>query len=617
MGAAFEDEPILDNWRSAPEIVDFNNALYAKLGEGLGAGLDAVYAGQEQRARKGFSGAVEVEVVEGDKADDRSAIVCHWMEQRIRQALADGFSPGDIALLVRTNREAKMLAEYLLGCSPRIVPFTDESLALERHPAALAVVSVMELLVDPGASEHLLRFLQSWGAMEVQAGRPWDEAALLEQHHRWVEYDRNDGTQGRYGALAIEKMLHRLVPGFDPARWSALPLGECMGRILRALDVDRRYPAHAEALMELTTERAALDQGVSGFLAHWHRKGSEQSIRVLPGPDAVRILTVHKSKGLQYPVVITRFGEADIHKSETLIPAWLDSGRYGVPGVVVRQSDLNETAAHETWELEQARQRFDLTNVAYVCTTRAEVRLHVVVDVEKTEWRGDKPPGKLGRMMAKGIEDAFGCDLTSGSWIKGDFERALPLPGDTMDEAPEGRTLPGFEFHGIPDEVLAGRKDEKGLPVLGKMDPRAFGNAVHEVLSRIRTADDADRILNRPWPWLRCAESDWTKVREAVGNVVRSKNMAPWFDGSGRIYAERDIAGSGGKRLRPDRVVDFGDRIEVVDFKTSLEADPAKRGEHAAQMRGYMQALSRPDGPPVKGWVYYVSEDDLCEIQPV
>ena len=617
MDSAFEDEPILDNWRSAPEIVRFNNALYERLGTDLGAGLDAVYSGQAQTARKAFPGAVEVEVVQGDKADERFDAVSRWMEQRIRKALEDGFAPGDIALLVRTNKEAKMMAEYLLGCSPRIVPFTDESLALGRHPAALAVVSLMELMVTPDATEHLLQFLQAWGALEVRSGRSWNEAQWLEQHHRWVEYDRADGSKGRFGTVDMEALLQRLVPGIDLLSWSALPLAECMGRILRVLNVDRRYPAHAEALMELTAERVALDQGVAGFLSHWHRKGSEQSIRVLPGPDAVRILTVHKSKGLQYPVVITRFGESDIHKSDTLIPAWLDVGSYGVPGVVVRQSDLKETSAHGTWELEHARQRFDSTNVAYVCTTRAEVRLHVIIDVEKAEWRKEEAPGQDGRMMARGIEDAFGCDLQAGPWFHGDFDLALPREDDVVETVQEALTIDGFEFHGIPDEVLAGRREERSLPVLGRMDRRTFGNAVHEVLSRIRTAEEADRILDRPWPWLRCAASDWKEVTKAVRSVMDAPDVVPWFDGTGRVYVERDIAGPDGKRLRPDRVVEFADRIEVVDFKTSIEADPVKRGEHAAQVRGYMRALQRVGGPPVKGWVYYVEEDSLTEIEPV
>lgn len=614
MRLAFRDEPIVDNWRSAPRIVEFNNALYSSLGRALGAGLDEVYHGQEQVPRKSFAGAVEVEVIQADKADDRFEQVCQWMEARIRQALAAGFRPGDVALLVRTNKEAKRLAEFLLGCTPRIIPFTDESLALGRHPAAWAVIHMLEVLADPDDHGPVLRFLQAWGAMEHARGNPWDEAAWLDGHHEWVEYRRHDDSMGRKGVLRGDAMLGKLVPGFDRARWSALPLGECMGRVLSALGVDRHYPAHAEALMELTSERAALDQGLSGFLAHWERKGAQQSIRVLPGPDSVRILTVHKSKGLQYPVVITRFDDALIHKPDALIPAPLNAEEYGVPGVVVPLSVLQETAAHETWELEQARQRFDVTNVAYVCTTRAEVRLHVVIDVRTTDWASSELPGQVGRMVAKGIEDAFDCNLAAGPWHYGDMEAACPLEAEGEPDTVEAHAIPAFVFHGIPDEVLAGRREERLFPVLGTMDRRTFGNAVHEVLSRIRSTGDAERILARPWPWLRCAKEDWDKVKSAVGSVMEDAAMAPWFDGSGRVFAERELAAADGGILRPDRVVEFDDRVDVVDFKTSEEADPSKQGAHVRQVRGYMQVLQRRTEVPVRGFLYYVGEGRLKEV---
>ena len=615
MQEAFEDEPILDNWRSAPEIVGFNNELYAALASGLGAGLDGVYQGQEQHPRKDFPGAVEVEVLMASSADERFEAVCAWMEARIRQAMEAGFVPGDIALLVRTNREAKRLAEYLLGCSPRIIPFTDESLALGRHPSALAVVHLLEILVDPIPPAPLLKFVQAWGAMEVAAGRPWDEAGLLSRHHEWKTYTRSNGKEGRYAAFDAEKLIGELVPAFNRAVWSALPLAECVGRILRALDLDRRYPAHAEALMEQTSERAAMDHGINGFLAHWYRKGAQQSIRVLPGPDAVRILTVHKSKGLQYPVVITRFDDGDIHKSDVLMPAMLDAETYGVPGVVVPKSTLKETAAHEVWELEHARQRFDSTNVAYVCTTRAEVRLHIVIDVEKMEWRKAELPGQVGRMLARGVEDAFGCDLAQRPWFAGDMSAALPISGEEAREDAEAHAIDGFVFHGISDGVIAGRRDDRYLPVLGKMTPQEFGNMVHAVLAGIRTADQAERVLNRAWPWMRCGEDDWKSVLRAVETTMQSPEVAHWFDGTGRVYIERDLKAVDGSVVRPDRVVDFGDRVDVIDFKTGEDTDPGSLGNYFKQVRGYMQALQRTDGPAVRGYLYFVQEDKVIEVE--
>lgn len=298
------------------------------------------------------------------------------------------------------------------------------------------------------------------------------------------------------------------------------------------------------------------------------------------------------------------------------MPAMLDADLYGVPGVVVPKSVLNETAAHSVWEWEHARQRFDATNVAYVCTTRAEVRLHIVIDVEKREWRKEDLPGKVGRMVARGVEDAFGCDLTSGPWMTGEMGAAGPLQAEAERDAAEAHAIEGFVFHGISDGVLAGRRDDRFLPVLGRMTPQEFGNTVHAVLASIRSASDAPRVLKRAWPWMRCAQEDWNAVVKAVKRVMDSPSVAPWFDGVGRVYIERDVMAPNGNVLRPDRVVDFGDRIDVLDFKTGDEVDPTKRGEYLKQVRGYMLALQRADGPPVKGYLYYLKEDTLVEVLP-
>lgn len=610
----FLDHPIDDNWRSAPEVVDFNNRVYAALAPGLGGELTEVYADVKQVPRKDFPGGVEVEVLEGKTTEVRFEAVCEWMELRIRQSIDDGFQAGEIALLVRTNKEAKRLAEYLLSCSPRIVPFTDESLALGRHPSALAVIHLLEAMEEPQEAGPVLKFIQAWGAICEERSQTWNEAALLAKHHTESTYLRKDGSEGRFGSLHGPELLKEVVPGFNSATWSALPLTECIGLILRKLELDKDYPAHAEVLIELTHERAAMDMGRPGFLAHWYRKGSQQSIRVLPGPDAVRILTVHKSKGLQYPVVITRFDDGRIHKNDTLMPALFENEDFAIPGLVAPVSVLKETAVHHIWEQERNQQRFDTTNVAYVCTTRAEVRLHVVIDVEKMEWREEELPGTVGRSMARGIEDALGCDLSLGPYKSENFEVSAPLEQKASIDALEVRSIPGFVFHGIPLEMITGRQRDLDRPVLGKMDQKAFGIAVHGQLAKIRKAGDVDRVVAQPWPWTKCREDDWKRVVVAVRDVVEDEVMAPWFDGSGEVHNERELVGIKGEIVRPDRVVFQSDRVDVIDFKTAQGPNEKQRKKDADQVRGYMNAIAQQEKRTVRGFVFYCDAGECVEV---
>ena len=612
-------QPIEENWRSAPEVVDFNNRLYPALTKGMGEEVAKVYADVRQDPQKTFAGGVEVEVVEADRAEERFDLVCAWMEARIRASLADGFAAGDIALLVRTNKEAKRLAEYLLSCTPKIIPFTDESLALGRHPAALAVIHLLEAMEEPEEPGPVLKFLQAWGAIQVAQGQPWDEAAVLAKYHDEHVYDRDDGsqTQGRCGTLRGQAMLEDIVPEYDGAAWSALPLSEAIGRILRSLELDVHYPAHAESLMELTQDRAAIEFGRAGFLAYWHRKGAQQSIRVLPGPDSVRILTVHKSKGLQYPVVITRFDDQRIHKHDTLIPARFskeDQATFELPGLVAPVSVFKETAVHGAHETEQTRQRFDALNVAYVCTTRAEVRLHIIIDVQKAEWDGDELPGTVGRFMARGIESALGCDLKAGCYRTDGFDASAPLDKDAKVEEVEVKAIPGFRFHGIPDGVIAGRRRDLDRPALGRLSKAAFGTAVHAQLARIASMADARRVLDQPWPWSRYSRADWDRITAAVRDVLDHPVMSGWFDGSGRVHNERELVDLDNKVVRPDRVVFHDQGVDVIDFKTAVDPNPKQQEKDAGQVRGYMQAIAQRDGRKVRGFLFYSAEGRSEEV---
>jgi len=616
MNDAMDRRPIVENWRSAQQVVDFNNRVFRILCEDLEPDLADVYDDVVQTPMKAFPGGVEVEVLQADSAGDRFEAVCDWMEERIRQAMTDGFPAGDIAILVRTNDEAKELAEFLLSRPDPIVPFTDESLALGRHPASLAVIHLLEAMEEPGEPGPVLRFLQALGAIRTEQEEPWDESALITKHHTEHRKPRNDGSEKRFGTLDGPAVLEEVVPGFDSAAWSALPLAECIGRILHVLGIDADYPAHAEALLELTQERAAQDFGRSGFLSHWHRKGHEQSIRVLPGPDAVRILTVHKSKGLQYPVVITRFGDALIQGDRTLMPAELPGDVYGVPGIVAPLSALKATAAHTTWERERAQQRFDEINVAYVCTTRSEVRLHVVIDVAKADWHGGDPPKRMGRAMARAIDSAMGCNLASSPYRSPDFDASVPLDKQRKD-GPEMCTLPAFRFHGISPEVIAKRKRDFDRPALGRLDAKAFGTAVHGQLARIVEAGDVERVLSRPWPWTRCSRSDWNRICDMVRKVVSDPVMSGWFDGSAAVHNEREMVSLTGELVRPDRVVFREGGVDVIDFKTVAGVDGKKRKDHEDQVRGYMTALSRTEPLPVRGFVFYCATGECSEVKPL
>ncbi|MDG2426507.1 MAG: UvrD-helicase domain-containing protein [Flavobacteriales bacterium] len=573
--------PMGDNWRSSPDIVNFNSVLFEAMAEELPDAYRKPYDKARQLPRKEFPGFVEVGAVIESVNEDRKRKTWAWMEQRIRRALSDGFDGRDVAVLVRKNSEATDFAEYLAGLDQPIPAFTKQSLELGKHPAPLAVVNLLTALNDPLDTGAVARFIQACGALIVARDEHWNEAAL------WLELQ---------GQADIHHVLQKLLPSFDPAQLASAPLVEIVAAALHALRADEEYPSHAESMLELATTREAIDHGVSGFLEYWHRKGKEEGIHVMPDRAAVQIMTAHKSKGLEFPVVIVQALNSPPGPS-SLLGISLDSERFELPCLIAEISKFKGTEGQGAYDKEVALKTFDDLNNLYVAMTRAVVRLHCVIDFTQDETLkkavrkdGTRMPSRLAFVL----QEKFNCDLTEAPFTTGKLAAALPReegekPPMGSLKNPEAIQYAALDFAGRPAEVKSVRPDYKA-PSPGELSASALGTAVHAVLARAVTASDLQRELDRPWPWSEMSAESWAQLQSCVRAVADLQGASQWFDGSGRVMNERSLLLADGTVGRPDRVVIFDNRIEVVDYKTGTPSE-AKLKKDKSQVAGYMRAL--------------------------
>lgn len=616
MNHAAVSPPMEDNWRSAQAIVDFNNDLYSALALELPEQFQGAYDGVKQAHQKEFKGLVEVGAVVIKHGKTRQLALWNWMVERIREATDAGFVPRDIVVLLRRNKDVSALADHLAGLPDRINAFTEQSLQLGKHPAPLAVINLLAALNDPLDAGAMVKFVQACGALRVARGEAWDEAGLWQKLQSVTGRD----ARGYPNQVAFSDVLTALLPAFDRVRLASSPLVETVGGALHALGADREYPSHAEALLELASEREAIDHGVPGFLDFWHRKGEKTGVRVMPDRDSIQIMTVHKSKGLEFPVVIMESSPQGGNQDGLLAVEWdaEDVKMFPLPGLIASAAAFKDTAGHAAYENERALSDFDDLNVLYVCTTRAVVRLHCVLGFESekalTEDKSENSSARLGRA----VQSLYSCDLTEGPYRTPGAELAYPLERQLTDAgdlppalAPEGsiknpviKTFSKLSFSGTPQEVKSVRPDYTGA-LWGEMSPRALGTAIHLVLARVQTVEDVQRECDRAWPWSEMSKADHDRVLQGVREVVSLPEAAAWFDGTGQVMIERDVVLTDGSTGRPDRVMIYGDRIEVIDYKTG-----APRAKDHAQVATYMRALkasskASSSGKPVLGSLLY------------
>jgi ATP-dependent exoDNAse (exonuclease V) beta subunit len=573
------------NYRSGRAVVEFNNRLFAAVADVLPESLRALYAdgAASQTPHHAFDGTVHVARAVGKSASDREEARAAWAIERIQHHLASGFTPGDIAVLVRKNKDSATLAQALLAAG--FTPRTEESLHLGRHPSALGAVALLRSILAPRDPRHAVVFLQCACALRSDL----DEMALLTAHTH---------PDGEHDGVRLEALLKDVAPDLALRERSTEPVVGLIGHIFEACGWNPDHAAYCEGMLDLALEAARMrDPGIAGFLNVWDRKGSERSIRVSAGADAVRILTVHKAKGLAFPVVLAPFDSSTLSTFKDEIPVPLDAAKFGVPAALLRDGDLKESPVESYRQEELDRVMLDAVNLAYVAMTRAEERLDVLLEFPPDGKENKEPALTLPRLLAAALERAF------GKWeVLEQGEGGRKRAGGEVEEmavlSPALRTGAAVRMRVAPP-----RAAWDGTWIAG-WSPREFGDAVHGVLSRVRTSEDWGRLSAALASGLRMEPAQWQAVKAAVEAVVLTPVGAEFFAADAEVLCEHDLVDGQGVVVRPDRLVRRGNRWDVVDFKTGKET-----ANHRAQVRKYMAAVQAAEpAAEVRGYLLYIND---------
>ena len=530
-----------ENWRSTQSIVNFNNEFFTFAADNLG--LSKIYADvkQEVKVEDSQEGCVTVDFCEDE---------LEMIDGYIEQAVAAGAKMSDMAILLRTNGEGKKVAEYLLSKGYSVI--SDDSLDLKSSLIIRKIVSYLHSLCNN--SDSLNTYLSE--SLEIDSER---------EYHSLL--DLVDG---------VIKDLSETHP--DEIKGQTLFIQSFMDDILEWTSI------HGNDLRQ--------------YLKHWEE--SKIAISSPNDPNAIRITTVHKSKGLAFPIVIFPFAEkVGLFKEDTL---WchLDSDAemgesFNSIFPVVLGKSSGDSFFSESLKNEMEMQRIDNLNIFYVCLTRARKEMHIIAkNPPKSLIDGKSSPNDLSQLLYLYCEQN---GYTFGSPYR--WNEASKKEDSEIEEFDAE-----YETYGMNPEACSKRFvassdawdyfSEEGIG----QSKRLRGIEQHALLSRIRTSDDAPEVLRSIEP----------QTRELL--LERISAHSEWFSPELKTLNEVAIIDSFGNTNRPDRVlVDEEGRVTVIDFKFGEEDE-----KYSGQVRRYMRLFREMGYGEVSGYIWYVPIDKIIQV---
>jgi len=445
--------------------------------------------------------------------------------------------------------------------------------------------------------------------------------ALLKYYCHLLEEGPEKDTLGLFGVDILPEQ-------FFPERFSArkeilkqLPLYELIESLIDIFSLGTRPEdlPYIQAFQDVVIDLQRRDPvGIREFLDYWEQYGTRRGISVSEESNAIRILTIHKAKGLEFKAVIVPFCDWELttdHRNSEIL--WCETEGTPmdmIPTVPVKfTSRMIHTLFSSAYYRERMKGYMDKLNLLYVAFTRACDVLYI--GIPQREVPDIKSTGDLVQAIMNMTPGKEPCTDRLQSYLEDQTvslgEMPEYIPGTPVEDQwqftsyPVNRDIRSLKVRLRSDQYFL---DEAGVLQTGRM----YGNVMHQLFARIRTVEDVEPVLNNMQREGLVPEGD----RETLGETMRQKlndsSVRKWFTGgeSISIFNERSIFSGDGSVLRPDRVIVEGDRVTVVDFKFG----EIEKGSYLIQVRNYMDQIRQMGYMQVEGFIWYVMLDKTVKI---
>ncbi len=591
----YREIPLDTNWRSTTEIVHFNNRFFLHNRQYLGENLGRIYENPDQQARKDKPGGyVRVEFAEDDEENNLNEVISVRVLEVIAECRQLGYPLQDITILCPTNKAGSQLAVMLM--ENQIPVISKDSLLLSHSGEVNFFLSMLRILSNPQdtvAALEIVGFLLD--SKLISKPESLHECLLYTGL-----YGKKDPSANTSWHKGVEKLLHHNGIELSFKDFNHHNVYDTCETILRQFFAAQSPPNpfvafFMEAVYDYTVKHV---QSFDGFLAWWETRQSTFSLIVPEGIDAVQVMTVHKSKGLQFPVVIFPFAYK-AKKKPTKSGFWISGDLAGIPELpaawIKYAKTLEASAFAEKLAEEEGKTMLDHFNATYVALTRPSEKLFILTRKEK-KYPTDDIPGQ----MKSFLESEGMWNNEQSIYEFGQASHAFkPTQTGAASESPLKVLLSGSWSRALR---MRSHQAERSTVISGN-DPLERGNLLHRAMESINTSDDVEMVLQTMH---QRGEIDALTLREwteKIMQLITQDAIAPCFAPGARLKTEPGMYDKNGHFYRPDRVVFLDKETLILDYKTGRQYT-----KHQEQMDTYASILQAMGYPSVKKIILYLDE---------
>lgn len=614
-------ETLKTNRRSETNVIRFNNNLFTAAVEYLNMlhlkelqedchPLQRAYADVAQESpRTEAKGYIKATFLEPDEEHDYTELTILSLGEEVQRLLEAGVKLNDITILVRKNKNIPPIADYF-DKTLHLSVVSDEAFRLDASQAICMLIDALRYLSNPEDKVACASLMMNYESGIKKQGGDWD--SLLT-------------------AKPEEALPEAFVTGMETLR--LMPLYELLEELFSLFEMKRieEQDAYLFSFFDAVTEYLQNNSSdLDAFICYWNETLCNKTI---PSGemDGIRILSIHKSKGLEFHTVLIPFCDWKLENETNNQLIWCSPTEAPFSTLDIVPVNYSSTMAESVYRQNYLDERLQLwvdnLNLLYVAFTRAGKNLIF--------WCKKGQKGTMSELLANALPQVAAREGDENWDEEEPYESGELCPSkytETDGHLPEARKVSANRLAQKPDKLpvhmesmrhdIEFRQSNRSADFIQgvneeESDNRFInrGRLLHTLFSAIETEEDIDNAIDQlVFEGIIGKPETEESIRELTHHAFSLPQVQDWYSGNWHLFNECDIIWQERGELhtrRPDRVMMRGNEIVVIDFKFGKQ-----NKKYNKQVQGYMQLLTRMGylKENIKGYLWYVEEDLIEKV---